>query len=152
MSSVRLATLADIDQLIELGRQMSQESPRFSRLGYVPGKVRQVLEFLIEHPDGLVLAGEIDGRVLGVLVATCSEHFFSHDRVASELVVFVAPQARGGQLVVRMVKAFEAWAKDRGAREITMGISTEVNAERTAALYERLGFPVTGYMTVMASA
>jgi GNAT superfamily N-acetyltransferase len=66
---------------------------------------------------------------------------------ACELAVYVTPEHRG-RTGMRLIKAFEAWAWDRGADEITLGISTEVDPERTAALYARLGYRRSGITTI----
>jgi hypothetical protein len=47
-----------------------------------------------------------------------------------------------------MIKLFEQRAKDLGAKEISLGISTEIHAERTANLYEKLGYKRSGISTI----
>ena len=41
--TIRQATLADIDAMIEAGAAMHAESPRFQRMPYAPSKVRNML-------------------------------------------------------------------------------------------------------------
>ena len=83
-----------------------------------------------------------------MLVGLVSEHFFGHDLMASDLTFYIDKEHRGGTLGVRLMRQFEAWAKCMGARVISLGISTEIDAKRTGELYLRMGYRVTGEMFV----
>jgi len=144
VAKVRPASTADIPRLIELGEDMQRESPRFSQLGYDHDKVARLVQSLIDSPEGLVLVLDTPDGLVGMLVGFVAEQFFSHSLSAQELVVYVCPEHRGGTAGVRMVKAFEVWAFDKGAQEVSLGVSTEVDAARTAGLYERLGYQPSG--------
>jgi GNAT superfamily N-acetyltransferase len=41
---------------------------------------------------------------------------------------------------MRLIKAYEAWARDIGVMAISLGVSTGVHHDRTIALYEMMGF------------
>jgi len=127
---------------------MRDESPRFSRLGYSPDRCRELLAGLSGSPQGLVLVAEQDGVIVGALLGLASRHFFSDDITASELAVYVAPDARGGSAAGKLIRQFEGWAAEQGAVDIVLGISTEVHADRTAQLYERLGYTPSGISLV----
>jgi GNAT superfamily N-acetyltransferase len=148
VAEIRLATEADIDRMVQLGQAMQQESPRFSRLGYSDSKVRALGANLIANPDAVVLVGVVDDEIVGMLLGYVSEQFFSHAITASELVVYVEPAHRGGSVAVRMIHAFEVWAFEHGARDIVLGVSTEVDASRTCAFYERMGYAPSGNLLV----
>jgi GNAT superfamily N-acetyltransferase len=125
-----------------MGQRMAHESPRFSHSAFDSERCLKLLHTLTNSEDGLVLV--VGDEPIGMLLGLVSEQFFSADRLAQELVVYMLPEHRGGRDVVRMIQAFEAWAVSRGAREIALGVSTEVETERTAALYRRLGFHNSG--------
>lgn len=146
MARVRAATQDDIQWIVALGADMQQESPRFSQLGYDRKKVASLLQTLIDANDGLVLVVDTPSGVVGMLMGFVAEQFFSNAVTAQELVVYVAPEHRGGTAAMRMVKTFEAWAFDHGAQEIVLGVSTEVDASRTAGLYQRLGYQPSGHL------
>ena len=40
--------------------------------------------------------------------------------------------------------AYEKWAKAKGAKVISLGVSTGITAERTGKFYERMGFNDVG--------
>lgn len=136
----------DVPTLIKLGRLMHEESPRFRDMDYDDEKLMQLGIGLVEH--GGIFIAEKDGKAVGMVLGMVTEHYFGRDLMASDLAVYVHPEHRGGTLVVRLIKKFEAWAFSMGAKVITMGVSTEVAAERTGQLYKRLGYRMTGSLAV----
>jgi len=144
---VRQATIEDIGSLIALGREMHDESPLFSQLDYDESKLAVLGEKLLEQ-GGVFLAEDEDLVVVGMFVGMVSEYFFGHDLMASDFALYVDEDHRGGSIGVRLVKAFEKWAFEFGAKVILLGISTGIQADRTAQLYNRLGFKTHGYTTL----
>ena len=148
MANVRRALGSDLATIVSMGESMRNESPRFARLGYSYERVFELLAGLSASPHGLVLVAEQDGEIVGMLLGFVGKHFFSDDLTANELVVYVAPQARGGTASVKLIRYFESWAKQLGVADITLGVSTEVHAERTAEFYQRLGYAPSGITLV----
>lgn len=143
---IRQGDRDDIPALIELGGLMHKESPRFRGLDWDEDKLIQ-LGILLADQGGMFVA-EKDNKVVGMILGMVTEHFFGRDLVASDLVVYVHPDHRGGTMVVRLLKKFEAWAYATGAKVIVLGVSTEIKADRTGELYKRLGYRSTGVMAV----
>lgn len=148
MAKVRRAVGADFPTLIAMGQELCAESPRFSRLTYSPDRCLELLAGLSVSPQGLVLVAEQEGAIVGMLLGFVSKHFFAEELTASELVVYVTPEARGGNAVVKLLRHFEVWATEQGAADIVLGVSTEVHADRTAQLYQRLGYTPSGHTLV----
>lgn len=140
---IRDATLMDVPALVELGAAMHAES-KWARMCFDRDKTAALLVRLVEHPTGCVLVAENGGAVIGGMIGWCDEHFFSHDKYASELGVFVAPDKRGGMAAVRLLRAFQGWARANGAALIEVGITTGVHLERSAKFYEAVGCKRTG--------
>lgn len=140
---IRLANPDDIERLAHLGELMHHES-RFARMPYSTAKVRALLAMLIENPDGCLFVAERDGQVVGGFAGMISEHWFSEDQIASDLALFIAPDHRGGMTAARLLKAFTAWASERGAAMIQAGITTGVHVEASTRLYQTLGFVQVG--------
>ena len=135
---IRPAWRSDIPRLVRLGVLMHEES-RYSRLRLDQEKLANLLASLIDGDHGCVLVAERDREVVGGIVGVLTEHWCSNDTVATDLALFLAPEARGGMLAARLVNGFVAWAKEQGAAMISMGISTGVSVEATGRLYEACG-------------
>lgn len=131
---------SDIEGLVELGRAMASESPRWNRLAYSAERVRNTITSLMSTSEGLVLVARRDGLLVGGILAIAAPNWMSEELIAQELAFFILPQYRGTFTATRLVCAMAAWSKAKGARWIEAGVSTGVHTERTAALYERLGF------------
>jgi GNAT superfamily N-acetyltransferase len=150
MTMIRAATHDDIPRLAELGRQMHVES-RFARLPLDDGKVRALFVELIESADGLLIVAENGGEVIGGFAGYVCEHYFARTLVAGDYALFIAPEHRGGMAAPRLLKAYVAWAKSRGAVMIQAGITTGVHVEATTQLYQRLGFQPAGALFEIAA-
>ncbi|MAK37096.1 MAG: GNAT family N-acetyltransferase [Flavobacteriaceae bacterium] len=144
--TIRVGDRDDIPSMIKLGKQLHEESPRFMGMDYSEDKLFDLGKVVAEQ-GGLFIA-EHEGKIVGMLVGLVSEHFFGHDLMASDLTFYIDKEHRGGTLGVRLMRQFEAWAKCMGARVISLGISTEIDAKRTGELYLRMGYRVTGEMFV----
>lgn len=137
---IRPATHADIPAMVELGRALCAESPRWSRLNFSGEKLAELLGSLIDSEDGFAWVAVANGRITGALIAVVTQHWASEDRIAQELSLFVRQDARGALHAARLITVLDAWAEERGAKWLQVGVSTGVTVERTGQLYERLGF------------
>lgn len=80
----------------------------------------------------LVLGSPADG----VLMAAAMDHPYGAGRIAKETVWFIRPEARG-RSAIRMLDAYEAWAREQGCALVTMAAADFKPAQR---LYERRGY------------
>ncbi|WP_341867352.1 GNAT family N-acetyltransferase [Herbaspirillum rubrisubalbicans] len=123
-----------------MGEALHRESPRWSRLTYSRAKAADMLARLITQPWGLVLVAEVDGEIIGGIAAIATSHWSSTDVVAEEVSFFMKPEHRGSLAAARLICCMKKWAELKGAVWLHAGTSTGVNPERTAQLYEKLGF------------
>jgi len=104
---IRPATMQDIPRIIDLIEKLAAA---VNGLTVDRIKTGETLAGLLVDPDGVVLVsggGFIAGRV--------AETFINRDRVAFEMGWFA--EDRSG---LRLLRAFEAWARERGASMIAM--------------------------------
>jgi GNAT superfamily N-acetyltransferase len=146
MTDIRAASLRDLPQLVELGRVMHAESPRLGKLTLDELKLKATLAGLMSSATGLLLVAEDEGKLIGGIAAVITEHWYSHDKMAYDLAVFVRPDKRGGILAARLINAYAAWARDHGAVITQIGISTGVNVDTTGAMLEHLGYTRSGLL------
>ena len=133
---IRSATLSDLPRMIELGEAMHRES-RFSHMIYSPEKVEAMLLRIMER--GFLRVVERDGEIIGGFAGVLEEHWFSYAKIATDIALFVLPDRRGGMAAAALVNAFVAWAIEKRADLIDIGVNTGVRTYETARLFERLG-------------
>lgn len=143
---LRLATYVDLPRIVELGRLMHQESS-YAQLDYDDHIVASTMADLIDKKQFVVVAEDTNGQVVGGMAGSVDPTWFGNDSIATDLALFIAPEHRGGMLVVKLVKAFAQWARLAGAKQIRPGVTT--GSEQAVALYERLGFQRCGATFVM---
>lgn len=90
----------------------------------------------IEGPDRLCLVLEVDGALVGVLAASITISPLAPVRLAQELVFWVHPHHRG-RSPMRMLQAYEAWARSEGC--VAAGLSG-LNDVRVSRFFECAGF------------
>ena len=139
MTEIRYATNEDVPILMEMIQEAHKESPRYSRLSFNFHKVLELFYSLIVNDPGFAIVAERDGQIIGFMIGFCAPYWGSDDLVASDILVYITPKYRGGSSAKKMVEAFIAWAKEKGAILIQLGVSTGIHTERTVSLYESLG-------------
>jgi GNAT superfamily N-acetyltransferase len=142
---IRPATREDLPAMIALGAKMHAESA-YAGFDFDTSKLVDLGLHYIANPDTCfaVVCEDDHGHLLGMHAGYVSEYYFGRDLIASDLLLFVDPGKRGSLAAAKLVRAFEEWAFAKGAQEVCPGSSTMVAPERTAKLYERLGYTVVG--------
>lgn len=128
--------------MLELGRSMHSEAQNYRGVSYNEEKVAAMIKGLMDG-DGVVFLYESGGAVLGGIAGQISEFWFSTERIASDLALFVCPESRSGMIAVKLVLAFQNWARLMGAQYVQMGITTGEES-RSGKLYLSLGFEPSG--------
>ena len=142
---IRPANPFDLPQLLDLGARMHAESPRFSRLAFSRARLHDTLRHLMTHPLGFLWVAMDGEAVIGGMAAIASQHWASNDLLATDLALFIDPAHRGGLSPVRLVNRYRWWATHEiKARIVQVGVTTGVQTETTAQLFERLGLKRCG--------
>jgi len=136
--SIRSMKEEDVEQVVKLARSMQLESPAFRDKPFDEERIEKWVFWMVDHGGGFV--AEERGKLIGMMSGLLSTQLFCDEVFATDLALYVIPEDRGRSVGVRLIKAFERWAKESGAKEISLGISTDVEQERTAAIYEKLGY------------
>jgi hypothetical protein len=119
----RLATEEDIPAIVEMGRAFHEMAA--VPMGYSQDAISRLVQSMIDHPDAVVIMS--DTGVIGgqILPAYCDPEW----KIAVELFWW----ANGGGM--KLLRAFEGWAKDIGAHEIRMSSMAALpRAERILTL------------------
>lgn len=142
--TVRRATKDDINDLLLMGEALRYESPTYRIKSFCHKKIESFLNEAMDNPNCLVLIAESGGESAGYFIGGANHDFASFDVTAFDLSFYVLPDKRKGGTAVKLMKAFEAWAKEIGARYIRVGISTGIHTEKTSQFYQLLGFKPDG--------
>ena len=141
---IRPFTLDDLPTMVELGKIMHEESV-YRDLDFNEDKIKDLALTYLANPERCWSAvAEVNGRIIGMYAGYITEYYFGKDLIAQDLLLFVDPTKRGGLAAVKLITAFEDWAFAKGVKEVCPASSTMVAPERTAMLYNLLGYTNVG--------
>jgi GNAT superfamily N-acetyltransferase len=138
---LRPITVWDGVDIVTMLQTLRTESPEYN---YVEDKPQWVLNNLERMLEDDVLFGVIDDRLRGFMIGAVSTSWYSNRVEGYEQLLYISPESRGGTLAVRLIKAFEDAMRDRGAKVLHVGASTGMQEDRTARLYQALGYTLKG--------
>lgn len=138
-----IRTDKEIPDLILLGEMHRNEAA--SHLAFHKPAVAGTCEAVIGDPDrkfmNIWVARE-DGNPIGYAVAYGSPYYFNFDMQAKLELVYVIPAKRGSWAMIKLVKAFEEWARLNGSVQLYVGVA---RLEKDEAKHIRKLFPRMGY-------
>ena len=136
----RPPTPDDVHELCALATRMVDGT------AFAPPTTAKALN-LIKRPNGYGQCAVADGRIVGFIFGYVSETFLSNQFNAYDQGLFVDPEHRGGTIAIRLIRGFEAWAKERGAQNIWLSQSVNNKKDSTLKFFERLGYKCQGFVT-----
>lgn len=151
--NIRRAAPEDLPALSRMADAMRKESPRYAAVSFSPERMTAMLQAMLSSVCCAVFVAEESGAVVGMIGMMSANYFFSDERYACDLAVYVIPERRGGRAGLALVRAAESWAKAQGVREICLGVSAGIDAERVGGFYRVLGYEKvsSGYVKPCAS-
>lgn len=129
-------TEADIPYLIMLVNVMRAESSFFP----VPFDAEVLALSIIQLLDDrqFVMVAETNGQIVGVMLGVAVPFVFSHALMAQDVGLFLYPKTRGQLISVKLVKAFERWAKEHDCFQVRPAVSS--GGEAACRLYGLLSY------------
>lgn len=137
---IRRAVEADRISLFKLCILMHPETD-YRNYAIDPEKILESLRGWIEN--GIVLVAERDDAIIGLMLGTVTEPWFSSEVVAREDFLYVLPSFRGGRAAYLLVRTFLEMVKESGIRHVQAGVSTGAGAG-AERLYEHFGLTRMG--------
>jgi N-acetylglutamate synthase-like GNAT family acetyltransferase len=127
--SIRTATLADAPSICEL----------LGELGYVAqlDETAAHLEFVLNHPDHMVLLSMCDEQSAGFAHAFIRSTMRVGQRVEIDSLV-TSSRFRGHGVGSSLIAGIEAWARE--SRIPAISLSTNIRRHETHEFYKRRGF------------
>jgi len=134
----------DIPAMVELGAAMHQESA-FCDLDYDRDKCFSLGVTYVLNPEVNFGYCAYEGDdLVGMFMGYVSRYYFGNDLLANDILWYVRKDKRGSMIGIRLLNAFRDWAKERGAREVCIGVSTALDLDRTHKLLSRMGLVHVG--------
>lgn len=135
-SKIRGATPDDVFDILILAKEFSKEAPSSHK--WNKEKTEQFILSALQNTNMTIFVIDVGGEIEGALVGLLSELYMSHTVQATELAWFVSKDYRGKPASIRLMKAFEKWAKESGANQVGMGDIEGISSLEN--LYNRLGY------------
>ena len=147
---IRLAKDArDIDAMLPIFREGMAES-KFASYEFSEAKVRASAQKALDNSDffGWLIA-EYDGKPIGYMHCTISEMSFATGDLAATIITFYIRQTYrktllGNKAAVGLVKATLKWAKLRGAKELFVHDTSEIDTKGSTNFFAKAGFRFIG--------
>lgn len=140
---IRLATKDDLPRLLTLGKEMHEES-NYASFSYYQEGVEKMLTSLLDG-GGVIFVAERGGEVIGGIAGMVYSPFFTKDKVATDMGLFISKTTRGLMTAPLLIKTFTNWAEEQpGVKQIRPGISLGGKTEGVSKLYERCGYQTVG--------
>jgi GNAT superfamily N-acetyltransferase len=139
MATIRNATEADVETIVKMARHFIAFAPHAAVAEYDDEDLANAARACMQH--GLLIVAEQDNEIIGMLLGIISSLWFARRTLwASELAWWVEPAARGGTAGIRLVTAFQDWARDQGAKVVAMSSLHLDHDGRVGNVLERMGF------------
>lgn len=142
---IRLADASDEPALLAMGRAMHAES-RFAHYPLLEDKLRQVVAVTLQDPKGhcILMAESAAHGPVGMLGGYVLPLFFTDALIAQDKFFYVLPEHRGSSAAVKLLAAFERWAKNRQVAEIDINMSVAIDMARFDRFMEHAGYRSCG--------
>lgn len=141
-SVVRIATVKDIDALIDIGGSFLNYSAYGSMINVSKDDVARGLCSILD--TGVIFVSEKNGEITGGIAGVMGSIWFaSQIKVATELGWWVNEKNRGEIASIKLLRAFENWAKENGASHIVMSDLVIRDDTPAGHLFEKLGYVLT---------
>lgn len=136
--------LENIKDVVYLAEKMHGESAYADMPFSVEVVAQRIYDQVILSEDGFGVIAYKDTNPVGMIGGALATQFFGPSIFAYDFGWYVTPKQRGSSIAIRLLKKFEKWAKKRGAEELHLGVTTGVNPEKTAKMFERMGYTYVG--------
>lgn len=137
---IRKATANDLQDIIEMGYRLCDRTP-LAHVKRDRPAIAQTLTSCMNSAFGCCFVSQRGGRLTGVIVGIAQQYWFSRQRQAVDLM-FTAEHPGDGLLLLRR---FVEWGWSvPGVVEVSGAQTSGIEVERTARLYERVGFQRVG--------
>jgi len=138
ITTLRTASVADLRSLAPLAEEFYASSTMLKKFDI--NCFVALWTALLTNGNGVVFVLESDGEVTGTLGAVCHPETYSAALIAQEFHLYISKESRGGFGLMKLLRAFEKWSRERGCSEMRIAHLQDLQPVELARLYTRLGF------------
>ncbi len=133
--------------------ELMKEAHSESRLKHIPFSTEKaekiVLKATRDKKKHLIIVAEVGRVPIGFAACSIGEYYLGKDAVISTIhAVYVSPKIRktliSGRISMPLLKRVATWSRARGAKEILLHVTSQVDIARTHNIAQKLGFNLTG--------
>ena len=135
----------DIPPMVKLGGIMHRIGS-FKKVKYSEDKVFRTIESSINSDRMIFFVAEDEDGYAGMMGGFVAEYPISHDKYASDFLMFIKEEKRGGDTALKLLNLFEDWAKSKDVKEIRLGSSHGVDTEKVKRFYEWQKYETIGHL------
>lgn len=141
---IKKATIKDYNAIEPMARAFYEESKYGSMYG-IDVDDDSIISFLVmflSDEDKVILFEEGKGMIMGIV-----DQWFLNKKhtVVREVAWYVHPEKRDGFTASKLLKSFERWAIDKGAKAYFMSSIKHLDGERIGKFYEKKGIDLIEY-------
>lgn len=133
--TLRQATIGDLPRLSQCGEEFSASSRVLSNFDMK--RFRETWTALLSGDSAVIFLLCEGDEILGTIGGMAHRDLISDEMIAQEFFWYVLKGSRGAG--IRLFRAFESWAKERGCNRLRMGYLVDSMPEKVAGFYERMG-------------
>ena len=141
---IRQATHQDKEQVLRLGYSMWAESTVYDKYGWSWDKATDMFDRYCGQTEKLMLVYEVDGDIVGMLLASTHGQFYTDIKVASQQLFYIHPLHRGGSAAVRLMKKFESFGRYNDCQVLNFSQSVNGVDDRWDKFCKNLGYKHVG--------
>ena len=135
----------DIVPMINMGELMHRVGS-FKKVKYNKDKVFKIIRASIDSDTMVFFVAEDKDGYTGMMGGFLAEYSISYEKYASDFLMFIKEEKRGGDTAIKLLNLFEDWAKSKGVKEIRLGSSHGIDTEKVKKFYEWQKYETIGHL------
>lgn len=139
----RQATLLDMLLIAPLASRYAQEANTKGFPVELDYSLQQAA-LTVMNDDGCFLIVFDGSEAVGFLWGFCCQLPWNPTKLAMDTLLYVEPQYRGSRAGYMLVRAWESWAQERGAKAVQLSVASGIHEEKTGEFYQRMGYTHIG--------
>lgn len=145
-TTTRRYRLDDIPRLVSLAVEYIPQLPKYRTVTIDASRVDFLLQNNVNNESAFMLRVLCDShdRPVGAMVAYCTTMFFSWDKAANDIFLFIEPEWRTLQNARKLLKIYIQWALMRDAKIIDATVTSGIEERAMDRIMIDMGFNKLG--------